>query len=125
MLIGGAALLILLALLLVALVLSWRWSRFGARLGPLTQFFARVALLAKLAGIRLAPSDTATQATAKVTAYLPKQTETLVSLNSVYERMRYGPPDKRGVLSNLGEQWQHVRGALVRLVVTRPWRRRT
>ena len=118
------AALILLALALALLgVLSLRWSRFGRHLGPLTQFFARVALLARLAGVALRPSDTATQATTKVVHYIPEHADALVSMNSVYERFRYGAPENRGILPNLRSQWRALRGALYRLVVTRPWRR--
>lgn len=126
LLIGVLVLLLLvlfLVLLIAAMTLRWRLSKVGRRLAPLGQFFARVALLARLAGIRLRPSDTATQATAKVVAYVPEQSATLGSLNSAYERMRYGPPVVAQALTNLRAQWRQIRGALTRLVLTRPWRR--
>lgn len=115
-----AAFLLLGSLLLYA---RWRWSRFGAQLAPLTQFFARVALLARLGGVRLRASDTATQATGKLVAVIPQQRETLVSLNSAYERSRYGPPESGGLLMNVREYWRRLSRAMWRLVMTRPWRR--
>jgi Transglutaminase-like superfamily/Domain of unknown function (DUF4129) len=118
----GALIVMLIALLLLGIA-SVRWNRFGHNLGPLTQFFARVAVLAKLAGIRLHVSDTATQATAKVVKHLPEHREALVSMNRAYERLRYGVPGDRGIVPNLREQWRALRGAMYRLVVTRPWRR--
>lgn len=126
---GGISLVLLvaLALLIIALallgVVSLRWSRIGRNLGPLTQFFARVAVLARLGGVRLRASDTATQATAKVIEYIPEHAATLTTMNGVYEQFRYGPPDNRGILPNLRQQWQRLRAALFRLIVTRLWRR--
>jgi transglutaminase superfamily protein/uncharacterized protein DUF4129 len=114
------------ALLLVTGALSfirWKWARFGAQLAPLGQFFARVGLLARLGGIALRPSDTSLQATGKVAAVVPAHRDVLTSLNGTYERVRYGPPHAHGVLPNLQAQWRRVRGALWRLVFTRPWRR--
>jgi hypothetical protein len=114
-----------LLLLITAAVafVQWRWARVGAHLAPLGQFFARVVLLARLGGIVLRPSDTASQATGKVAAAVPAQREVLVTLNGGYERARYGPPGERGILVNVREYWNQVRGALWRLVLTRPWRR--
>lgn len=117
-----AATILLLALAL-ALVGRWRWARYGAHLAPLGQFFARIGLLCRLAGIALRASDTSSQATAKVTAYLPEQTTTLVTLNGAYERIRYGPPGNQRALPNLQEYWQRISRALWRMVMTRPWRR--
>jgi transglutaminase-like putative cysteine protease len=125
-LIGGAIVLLLLALVGVVAALAWRWSRFGAELPPLARFFARIGLLAKLAGVRLRASDTAAQATAKVTVYVPEQAETLIRLNSAYEQMRYGPPAGQTLataLATLGAHWRQLRATFVRLIVTRPWRR--
>lgn len=126
---AGAWALILLGVLLVLVLLtalvglaSLRWRRVGRNLGPLTQLFARIAVLARLAGITLRPSDTAAQATGKVAEHMPEHAEVLATMNGAYERLRYGPPGAPGLLPNLREQWQRLRGALVRLVVTRPWR---
>lgn len=118
----AVALVLALVALLLLFVASVRWNRLGHNLEPLTRFFARIAVLARLAGIRLRVSDTATQATAKVVKHLPEHREALVSMNNAYERFRYGAPGERGIVLNLREQWQAVRGAMYRLVVTRPWR---
>ena len=63
----------------------------------------------------------------KVSVYVPDQTETLLSLNGVYERMRYGAPVAQqalaGILTGLHNQWQQLQNALVRLIMTRPMRR--
>jgi transglutaminase-like putative cysteine protease len=127
---GGTALVVALAvaallLLLVSLLLylRWRWSRFGAQFAPLTQFFARVALLARLGGVRLRASDTSTQATGKLVAYMPDHRETLTTLNTAYERARYGPPEERGIFPNIRDYWRRLSRAMWRLVMTRPWRR--
>ncbi len=113
--------LLLLALALLAFV-RWRWITYGAHLAPLSRVFARVGLLSRLAGIRLRPSDTASQATEKVTVVVPAQRQTLTTLNSADERSRYGPPDEHNLLPNLQEHWQRLSRALWRLVVTRWWR---
>jgi hypothetical protein len=120
-----AGFLVLFILLLAALVVlvSLRWSSVGAGLNPLTRFFVRVGVLARLAGIRLRPSDTAAQATVKVATRVPEHTHLLGDLNVRYERMRYGPPGDRGLAENLREQWQRLRAALGRLIVARLWRR--
>jgi transglutaminase-like putative cysteine protease len=115
--------LLLLVLAGVAATVRLRWSRVGAGLSPLAQFFVRVGVLARIAGIRLRPSDTATQATSKVATKLPEHANLLGELNLQYERTRYGPPGDQGIVANLREQWQRVRGALTRLVVNRLWRR--
>ncbi len=111
---------------LAVAVASWRWSHVGTELPPLVRFFVRLRMLARLAGIHLRPSDTATQATRKVSAYVPEQTETLLNLNGVYERMRYGAPVAQqtiaGILNSLHNQWRQLQSALVRLIVTRPVR---
>jgi hypothetical protein len=129
---GGAGTLLIIVLVLAvlfvvsaifAVLLQVRWARYGQHLAPLPRFFARVALLARLAGIALRSSDTSTQATNKVAAYLPDQATTLQSLNDTYEHMRYGPPGERWALPNLRAQWQHLGASLWRLVMTRPWRR--
>lgn len=119
-LVGFAVL--LLALAALAFV-RWRWVSYGAQLAPLMQFFARLRLLAQLAGVRLRPSDTAAQATEKVAVVVPAQRQTLTTLNSVYERSRYGPADGQSLLPNLQEHWQRLSRALWQLVVTRWWRR--
>ena len=116
-------LIVLLALTGLVAFLNYRWRRYGAQLGPLAQLFARVALLARLGGVRLRPSDTATQATAKVGTTIPDQAPTLVQLNGLYERLRYGPPvtaQLAGTLPNLREQWRRLGGSLWRLVLSRP-----
>ncbi|HKD75451.1 MAG TPA: transglutaminase-like domain-containing protein, partial [Ktedonobacterales bacterium] len=110
----------LLALIVAALaVISWRWARFGQHLAPLARFFARIGLLARWGGVTLRPSDTATQATGKVGAYLPRQQETLVTLNRAYERLTYGPPESRNILIDLREKWDQLRRDLWNLVVRR------
>jgi hypothetical protein len=114
---------LLLVFCAIAALVNMRWRRFGAHLGALNQLFARIALLARLAGIRLRASDTASQATAKVATYMPEQRQALVSLNEVYERARYGRPGTFGALPDLAAHWQRLRGTFVRLVLTRPWRR--
>ncbi len=117
-----AALLILIAAALA--IVSWRWARFGQHLAPLARFFARIGLLARLAGVALRPSDTATQATGKVAAVMPRQQETLMTLNSAYERLTYGPPEGRNILINLREMWDRMRRDLWNLVIRRFWRRK-
>lgn len=113
---------VLLALAIVTFV-RWRWLRYGSHLAPLTRFFARLGLLSRLAGIRLHASDTAFQATEKVTVVVPAQRQTLTALNSVYERSRYGPPDEQNLMPNLQEHWQRLSRVLWRLVITKGWRR--
>jgi transglutaminase-like putative cysteine protease len=118
----------LLALFLVlvaagAALIGWRWRRFGAGLNPLARFFARVALLCRLAGIALRSSDTSSQATDKVVVFVPEQAAPLRTLNRAYERMRYGPPGAGGPLPAIAETWRRLSGALWRLVMTRPWGR--
>jgi transglutaminase-like putative cysteine protease len=118
----------LIILVVTAALASWRWSRFGSELPPLLRFFVRLRALARLAGVGLRPSDTATQATLKVTAYVPDQAETLFSLNAAYERTRYGEPMVQqgigDILTGLQKQWRRLQRALVGLIVTRPWRNR-
>jgi transglutaminase-like putative cysteine protease len=119
---------VLIILGVAAALTTWRWSQFGLELPPLLRFFVRLRVLASLAGIRIRPSDTATQATLKVTAYVPDQAETLLRLNGAYERMRYGAPLLQqgiaGILTGLHKQWQQIQNALVGVIVTRPWRER-
>lgn len=115
---------LLLLLTAGALALALQWARFGRQLTPLARLFARIALLAQLAGIRLQRSDTASQATAKVAAYVPEQREALATLNRTYERFVYGPPDRRGGLPLVGEAWQRLSQRLWQLVINRPWRRK-
>jgi hypothetical protein len=87
---GGAALLAILVVL--SLWLTLRWLLLGRRLPPVARFFARVATLARLAGIPLPSSDTAAEATRKVANYLPAaHAQTLTRLNTTYERLTYGP----------------------------------
>jgi transglutaminase-like putative cysteine protease len=107
----------------VGLYLRVRWASVGQGLPPLPRIFARVALLARFAGIRLCGSDTASQATEKVIAYLPHQQETLTTLNRSYERFVYGPPEQRGLLPQLNDAWQRLSKVLWQLIVNRPWRR--
>jgi transglutaminase-like putative cysteine protease len=125
-LIALAIVFVLITLGVATVLASWRWSRYAMELPPLLRFFARLRVLAGLAGIRLRPSDTATQATLKVTRYVPDQAETLFGLNRVYERARYGAPLVQqgigGILTGLQKQWQRLQNALVGLIVTRPWR---
>jgi hypothetical protein len=90
LLIVGAALLGV--LLLLSLWLFLRWSLLGRKLPPVARFFVRVATLARLAGIPLPASDTAAEATAKVTKHLSlPQAQTLTRLNQTYEHLSYGP----------------------------------
>ena len=110
-------------LLLVGLVLSRRWARFGDGLAPLPRIFVRIALLARLAGIRLQRSDTASQATAKVATYLPAHRDTLTTMNSSYEQWVYGRPERRNLLPQLNDYWQRLRGVLWQLTANRFWRR--
>ena len=123
LMVGVVALAVLLLIATALMFVRWKWAQVGAHLAPLGQFFARVALLARLGGVKLRPSDTAMQATGKVAAVVPSQREALVTLNGAYERTRYGPPGDRGILINVREYWERLRGALWRLVLTRPWRR--
>ena len=103
--------------------LRTRWASFGQGLPPLPRVFARIALLARFAGIRLRGSDTASQATAKMAAVLPQQQDTLTTLNRSYERFVYGAPEHRGLLPQLNESWQRLSKVLWQLVLNRPWRR--
>lgn len=123
----GLAALLLLLILLAASLAVLRWSRLGRRLNPVGQFFVRLAVLARLGGIPLRPSDTAAQGTAEVAAHLPtEQARVLTGLNGIYERVSYGPsPGQMSQPSReLRQQWRQMRGALVRLIITRPWRRK-
>ena len=86
-----------------------------------------MAVLARLAGIRLRPSDTSSQATGKIVVAVPDQADALYALNRVYERVRYGPAERAGEGLgglNLTATWERVRGTLVGLALRRPWRRK-
>lgn len=88
----------------------------GARGDPLTGFFARLALLARWAGIHLRPSDTTSQATAKVARVVPEQATALREVNGAYERLRFGRPDTRQTVSasfaQLSTLWNSISRAL-------------
>lgn len=72
-----------------------RLRRLRTPADPLVGFFARVALLARWAGVYLCASDTPAQATAKVGRAVPMHAAPLREVNSVYEQMRYGRPEAR------------------------------
>ena len=106
----------------VILVLLWRWDRVGRHLTPLVRFFVRLGVLARMAGVPLRASDTATQATAKVTQYTPPHRKALHSLNDLYEQQIYGVPGQPVGLSKLRETWQQVSRTFWRRVALRPLR---
>jgi transglutaminase-like putative cysteine protease len=122
--IGASVALLVLAVLLVLALLLVRWARLGRGNAPVVRLFARVAVLARMAGVELQASDTARTGTAKVARHLTDaQARALGQLNTTYERVSYGPARSRAAPTQGQKQWRRIQGALVRLILTRPWRR--
>ncbi len=109
---GSGWMMVLLVLVLTFLiVLWWRWR--SVRVGTVRIFFTLVAKAAYRARIGLRPSDTATEATAKVMAVLPPSLARAVAeANAAYIADVYaGVPSP---LSQLGQLWHQVRARLDR-----------
>jgi hypothetical protein len=122
--VGAGALGLGLLLVVGLLLLTVHWAWLGHGNAPIVRWFARIAVLARLAGIDLRASETARQGTAKVAQKLPQaQANALRQLNTAYERISYGPAISRPAVERSRQQWRQIRGALVRRILMRPWRR--
>jgi transglutaminase-like putative cysteine protease len=124
-LLGAGAIVVLLTLLALALAMG-RWARLGRGRTPIGAAFARMAVLARLAGIELQPSDTARAGARKVAHELPDtQARALGRLTTVYERVSYGPRVRRVASPREVAPWRAIRNALLRRVLLRRGRRRS
>jgi transglutaminase-like putative cysteine protease len=122
---GALGLLVLLLALALGLA-ALRWSRIGQRLEPLGRTLARVGALARVGGVPLLASDTASEGAAKVAAVLsPPQVQALTDLNHDYERHTYGPanPASSGLMGAALARWRRLRSALLGLILSRFFRR--
>lgn len=105
-----------LAVLVVGVV---RWQRLGVGHPWLVRTAARLVVLGTLAGVRLRPSDTASEVVKNVAAVVPEHRATLDELAEHYNRAVYAQ-DADGTGWPV---WQAVRQALARQMVRRIWRR--
>lgn len=110
-------------LLLLALgAVAW-WRMLYRSLSPISQTFARMALLGNFAGIRANPSLTATEYGEELAQRIPEQRQAISEITELYVRERWAP-DAQVVPQQLSERWRAVRDSLfksVRLRKPRWW----
>ena len=109
--------LLALLLLLVVGVAVW-WRLIFRRLSPISQTFARMALLGRFAGVRPTPSQTAAEYGALLAARNPDQGPEIESITDLYVRERWSPNAPEST-ATLGQRWQTVRARLLHQITRR------
>lgn len=115
----------LLALLLLAVVgVALWWRLLFRRLSPISQTFARMALLGRFAGVRAEPAQTAAEYGATLAARVPDQHAEITSITELYVRERWSPEAPEPT-ATLGTRWLAVRDRLLRQITQRRPRQRS
>jgi transglutaminase-like putative cysteine protease len=109
--------LLALILLVALVVLAW-WRLLYRRLSPISQTFARMALLGRLAGVPPKPAQTAAEYGATLAREIPDQRTEIETITELYVRERWSPqaPD---VNESLGMRWRTLRDRLLRRITQR------
>jgi hypothetical protein len=116
---------LLIALILLALlgILAW-WRLIFRGLSPISQTFARMALLGRFAGVKPQAAQTASEYGEALASRIPGHKAAIDEITDLYVYERWAPTTPNAT-PTLAERWRGLRSDLVRATVRRWPRRRS
>lgn len=116
---------LLIALILLAIlgIIAW-WRLIFRGLTPISQTFARMALLGRFAGVKPQAAQTASEYGEALSSRIPAHKAAINEITDLYVYERWAPAVPNAT-PTLGERWRELRADLVRATVRRWPRRRS
>jgi transglutaminase-like putative cysteine protease len=107
--------------LVAVLLITWAARRPAMPRGPVAKVFSTMQLMARLAGAKRRPGETAKEFGAHLASMLPRHTSSITQVTDTYTLTRYSRSKELDAvqMEELRSEWNSIRWALLFLIVRR------